>query len=361
MRARDYGFTFGDLPTGALNSLTDVPGIKVGHTTLIRGESENGEREGVVRTGVTAIIPSEDICENPMSAGYFSFNGNGEMTGTAWIEEAGILCTPIGITNTHSVGVVRDSIIKYCKRRPNSDDMYVYSVVGETWDGWLNDVNGMHVTEEDTLAALDSASTNEVREGNVGGGTGMVCFEFKAGIGTSSRVVEVENNKYTVGVLVQANFGKRDHLIISGRKVGKELSTEVVPGKPNNGQIVRQKSGSIIIIVGTDAPLLPSQCKRIAKRATIGLAATGSIGENNSGDIFLAFSTANRIPRSTDGTICSWDMLHPDDITPLFQATAEATEEAIINSLFAGETMTGICGWTIHSLPVDRLLDLYKK
>ena len=347
-RARDLGVPFEGKP-GPLNAITDVAGIEVGQTTLIRGDGKLVAGEGPVRTGVTAIFPRGKANDAGVFAGWFSLNGNGEMTGTAWVEESGILEGPVALTNTHSVGVVRDTIIQWqVAHRPRDNKVWwSLPVVGETWDGWLNDINGFHVKPEHLFAALDSAKTGPVDEGAVGGGTGMICHEFKGGIGTSSRVT----GGYTVGVLVQANYGLRRQLRIAGVPVGAEIP---------DGKIRPDEAGSILIIIATDAPLMPHQLKRLARRAALGLGRMGSTSGDGSGDLFLAFSTGNTIPveRHKAGDV---KMLVTDDLSPLFEATVQATEEAITNALVAGETMTGIDGHTVVGLPHDKLRAVLKK
>ncbi|MBI3884410.1 MAG: P1 family peptidase [Opitutae bacterium] len=347
-RARDLGVPFEGKP-GPLNAITDVAGVEVGQTTLIRGDGQLVVGAGPVRTGVTAIFPRGKATDAGVFAGWFSLNGNGEMTGTAWVEESGILEGPIALTNTHSVGVVRDAIIRWQVAHRPRDNRVWWSlpVVGETWDGWLNDINGFHVKPEHVFAALDSAKTGPVDEGNVGGGTGMVCHEFKGGIGTSSRLI----SGYTIGVLVQANYGLRHQLLIAGVPVGREIP---------DGQIRPDEAGSILIIIATDAPLLPHQLKRLARRASLGLARMGSSSGDGSGDLFLAFSTGNTIPteRKKAGDV---KMLVTEDMSPLFEATVQATEEAITNALVAAETMTGVDGHTVVALPHDKLRAVLKK
>jgi L-aminopeptidase/D-esterase-like protein len=352
-RARDLGIPFDGTP-GPLNAITDVKGVEVGHTTLISGEGKLVVGKGPVRTGVTAILPRGDASvRDPAFASWFSQNGNGEMTGTTWVEESGFLEGPVMITNTHSVGVVRDAVIEWRVKRGGPDATgYWWSlpVVAETWDGLLNDVNGFHVRPEHALHALDAAKTGPVPEGNVGGGTGMVCYEFKGGIGTSSRKLEARAGGYTVGVLVQCNCGGRKQLTIAGVPVGREI-----PEHPAYGD-----TGSIIITVATDAPLLPHQLKRLARRATMGLARTGSTSGNGSGDIFIAFSTANPGASKASGLV-ELRMVANDEMNPLFEATVQATEEAIVNAMVAAETMTGANNHTVIALPHDRLKEVLKK
>jgi D-aminopeptidase len=323
VRARELGIAIGELAPGLLNAITDVDGIRVGHTTLIEGDD--------VRTGVTVVVPPE----NAHFAGSHRLNGNGELTGLAWVRESGFLTTPIALTNTHSVGVVRDAL---CAASTGAD--WSLPVVGETWDGVLNDVNGFHVTSEHVFAALESAAGGPVTEGNVGGGTGMICYGFKGGIGTASRAVDA----YTVGVLVQANHGRRSRLQVNGAAVGRELGADRVPLPP------RPSDGSIIVIAATDAPLLPHQCERLAQRSALGVARTGGAGENSSGDLMLAFATGNS--GLADGDTVPLTMLSNDRIDGLFYGVIEATEEAIVNALLAAETMTGKSG-TVHRLDPD--------
>jgi L-aminopeptidase/D-esterase-like protein len=359
-RARDLGVPFDGIP-GPLNSITDVKGIEVGHTTLISGEGKLQVGVGPVRTGVTAIIPrGKQSANDPVFAGWFSLNGNGEMTGTTWIEESGFLEGPIMISNTHSVGVVRDATIAWrVKHGPPDASGYWWSlpIVAETYDGYLNDINGFHVKANHAFAALDGAKSGGVTEGNVGGGTGMICYGFKGGIGTSSRKLDQNAGGYTVGVLVQANFGRRNQLRIAGVPVGTEITEGTLStgaGEP------RDDVGSIIIVVATDAPLLSHQLKRLARRAALGIARTGSSSGNGSGDIFVAFSTANPEAAKNTGTI-QLTMLPNDRMNPLFEATVQATEEAIINALVAAETMIGIDGHKVIALPHDRLKQVLKK
>jgi len=363
IRARDLGIPL-DGTTGTHNAITDVKGVLVGHTTLISGEGKLVVGQGPIRTGVTMILPRGKT-HNPVFAGWYALNGNGEMTGTTWVEESGFLEGPIGITNTHSVGVVHDAIIawEYDKQLysalANNDDAPTFwslPVVGETYDGGLNDINGFHVKPQHAIDALDNATDGAVAEGNVGGGTGMVCHQFKGGIGTASRKLTDEEGGYTVGVLVQANYGARKHLTIAGVPVGKELLD--YPAQPDSN--LPAGAGSIIVIVATDAPLLPHQLKRIARRVPIGIGHVGGIGGNSSGDIFLAFSTANSGVSARSG-LQKIEMLPNDKITPLFDATVQATEEAILNAMVAAKTMTGINNRTIHALPHDKVRELMVK
>jgi L-aminopeptidase/D-esterase-like protein len=352
-RARDLGVPF-DGNTGANNAITDVKGVEVGHTTLISGSGKLKVGEGPVRTGVTAVIPRGKDATDAVFGAWFTLNGNGEMTGTTWLEDSGLLDGPIMITNTHSVGVVRDAVIAWKVKRGEPDmEGYWWSlpVVAETWDGYLNDINGFHVKPEHVFQALDTAHAGPVEEGNVGGGTGMICNEFKGGIGTSSRVLDAKKGGYTIGVLVQCNYGRRDQLRIAGVPVGKEI-----PEHPAYGEDV----GSIIIVVATDAPLIPTQLKRLARRASLGLGRDGSYSGDGSGDIFISFSTANPGAASPKG-IRDLKMLPNDSLDPLFLATVQATEEAIVNAMVAAETMTGIDGHTAIALPHDRLREVLKK
>jgi L-aminopeptidase/D-esterase-like protein len=359
-RARDLGVPFDGAP-GTFNAITDVPGVLVGYTTLISGEGKLVVGKGPVRTGVTAILPrGKDSMTDAVFAGWFSQNGNGEMTGTTWVEESGFLEGPVMITNTHSVGVVRDAVIQWRVNHGQPDPTgYWWSlpVVAETWDGWLNDINGFHVKPADVFHAIDSAHSGRVEEGNVGGGTGMICNEFKGGTGTSSRVVKVDGADYTVGVLVQCNYGRRANLRIAGVPVGKEIPQDPAYASAPFDEAER---GSIIIVVATDAPLLPTQLKRLARRATLGLGRDGSISGNGSGDIFIAFSTANPGAEKT-GKVIELKMIPNDDLDPIFGATVEATEEAIVNAMVAAETMTGIENHRVIALPHDELRAVLKK
>jgi L-aminopeptidase/D-esterase-like protein len=376
-RARDLGIPLEGTP-GRWNAITDVAGVEVGATTLIRGSGRLVPGKGPVRTGVTAILPRGRAGSDSVFAAWFTLNGNGEMTGTTWVKESGRLDTPILITNTHSVGVVRDATIAWMTRhRPGF--LWALPVVAETWDGVLNDAEGFHVRPEHVLAALDGARSGPVAEGNVGGGTGMNCHGFKGGTGTASRVVDSTAGAYTVGVLVQCNYGQRRRLSIAGVPVGQEI-TDLVrcyagreppsrtwlaglkpctepEGKKSAGD---EGAGSIIIIVATDAPLLPHQLERVAKRASLGVGRMGGLGENGSGDIFLAFSTAN--PRAAADTgLAPVTMLPNDRINPIFEATVQATEEAIINAMLAARTMTGADSVRSYALPHDRLQAVLRK
>ncbi len=358
-RARDLGVPFDGTP-GKLNGITDVSGVMVGHTTLISGEGKLIVGKGPVRTGVTAVLPRGRNFDDAVFAGWYSQNGNGEMTGTTWVEESGFLVGPVMITNTHSVGVVRDSVIQWIlqhKKIGSDDDWWSLPVVAETWDGWLNDINGFHVKPEHAFQALDSAHAGPVEEGSVGGGTGMICNEFKGGIGTSSRVTKVNGTNYTVGVLVQCNYGRRPNLRIAGVPVGAEI-----PEKPaySDASFSSDERGSIIIVIATDAPLLAHQLKRLAHRATLGLGRTGSLSGNGSGDIFIAFSTANSGASNQSKTV-ELKMLPNEKIDPIFAATVQATEEAIVNAMVAADTMTGIDNHKVIALPHDQLRAVLKK
>jgi len=359
-RARDLGVPFDGAP-GPLNAITDVSGVTVGHTTLISGEGKLQIGKGPVRTGVTAILPrGKDTMSNPVFAGWWSLNGNGEMTGTTWVEESGFLEGPVMITNTHSVGVVRDAVIQWRVNHGQPDPTgYWWSlpVVAETWDGWLNDINGFHVKAEDAFHAIDSAHGGPVEEGGVGGGTGMICNEFKGGIGTSSRKFEIKGANYTVGVLVQCNYGIRPNLRIAGVPVGKEIPENAAYSSASFGEVDR---GSIIVVVATDAPLVSHQLKRLARRVSLGLGRNGSISGNGSGDIFIAFSTANSGAAAADHLV-DLRMLANDLIEPVFASTVQATEEAVINAMVAAETTTGIENHRVIALPHDRLREVLKK
>ncbi|MBD3581333.1 DmpA family aminopeptidase [Flavobacterium selenitireducens] len=352
-RARDFGISFDGKP-GTYNAITDVSGVLVGYKTNISGSGKKA-----VRTGVTVILPTGQNDNSAYPAGYFSLNGDGEMTGTTVIDEYGLGYGPIGITNTNSVGVVRDAIGEWSSRKFSKGELVDFSfglpVSAETFDGMLNDINGLHIKKEDVFEALDNAASGQVAEGNVGGGTGMSLFHFKGGSGTSSRVFKIDGKEYTVGAFVQGNFGGRKDLLISGVPVGKEI-TEAMP--KFNSQ--KEKDGSIIVILATDAPLLPSQLKQMAKRASIGVARTGGFGYNSSGDIFLAFSTA--APKTNDkGTLQTWTALPKELLDPVYRSAALATEESIINALMAAETMEGYNGNIIYEIPKDKLKDVLKR
>ena len=359
-RARDLGVPFDGTP-GPLNAITDVAGVIVGHTTLISGSGKLQVGRGPVRTGVTAVLPRGlDSLSNPVFAGWFAQNGNGEMTGTAWVEESGFLEGPVMITNTHSVGVVRDAVIQWRVAHGAADSTGFYwslPVVAETWDGWLNDINGFHVKPEHAVHALDGAHTGAVEEGSVGGGTGMICNGYKGGIGTSSRRLDAKDGGYTLGVLVQCNYGTRDNLRIAGIPVGREIpAPEPYAFIPSDVA----EHGSIIVIVATDAPLLAHQLKRIARRVTLGLGRNGSISGNESGDIFIAFSTANSGAAAADH-VASLRMLPNDSMDPLFRATVEATEEAIVNAMVAAQDMTGADDHRVIALPHAALQSVLRK
>ena len=359
-RARDLGIPFDGAP-GLFNAITDVSGVTVGHTTLISGEGKLQVGQGPIRTGVTAVLPrGKDSMSNPVFAGWWSLNGNGEMTGTTWVEESGFLEGPVMITNTRSVGVVRDAVIQWRVAHGQPDPTgYWWSlpVVAETWDGWLNDINGFHVKAEHAFHAISSAHSGAVEEGNVGGGTGMVCNEFKGGIGTSSRQIESKIGVYTVGVLVQCNYGSRKNLRIAGVPVGREIPEDPAYGSTPFNALDR---GSIIVVVATDAPLVAHQLKRLARRVSLGLGRNGSISGNGSGDIFIAFSTANPGAAAGDHVV-DLKMLPNDLLEPVFSATVQATEEAIINAMIAAEMMNGIENHKVIALPHDKLRAVLKK
>lgn len=354
-RARDLGIPF-DGTTGRFNAITDVAGVEVGYKTLVEGSGKLVVGKGPVRTGVTAIFPKGKGSLERVFAAWFTLNGNGEMTGTTWVEESGALGTPVMITNTHSVGVVRDAVIEWYMKKvkgSNYSGDISLPVVAETWDGFLNDINGFHVKKEHVFEAMENAKSGPLQEGNVGGGTGMIAHGFKAGTGTSSRKLDASQGGYTVGVLVQANYGARDLLSIAGVPVGKEIP-DLMPVRKDEDQ------GSIIVVVATDAPLLPHQLKRIVTRVALGIGVMGGRGGNSSGDIFIAFSTANPEASKEDG-IAHLEMLPNEKINPLFNATVAATEEAIVNALIAAETMEGINGNKVYAIPHDRLTALLKK
>jgi len=351
-RARDIGIPFPGSP-GPNNAITDVAGVLVGHATLIAGEGKLVVGRGPVRTGVTAVLPKGRKWE-PVFAGHHALNGFGDMTGTHWVDEGGLLGGPVMITNTYSVGVVRDAVNSWFQDVLTQDIPWHQPVVGETWDGFLNDIAGLHVRKEHAFAALLAAQDGPVAEGNVGGGTGMVAHGFKGGIGTSSRLVEAAGRRFTVGVLVQANHGSREGLVIAGVPVGREIPED----PPASGaKAASERDGSIIAVVATDAPLLPHQLTRLARRVPLGIARVGGTGANGSGDIFIAFSTANPgAARETGPAALEW--LPNGELSPFFTATIEATEEAIVNAMVAAETMTGIDGNTVHRLPHDRLREI---
>jgi L-aminopeptidase/D-esterase-like protein len=375
-RERDLGLPIGGTP-GPLDAITDVAGVEVGHTTLVSGNGKLVVGTGPVRTGVTVVHPRGKSNADPVFAAWFTLNGNGEMTGTTWVQESGLLEGPVAITNTHSVGVVRDAIIKWEVGQKNALQPWWLPVVAETYDGGLNDINGFHVKPEHVIAALDGASRGVPKEGAVGGGTGMVCHGFKGGIGTASRKLADAQGGYTVGVLVQCNYGVRRDLRIAGVPVGEEIqdlagciaNSDPLPpnsqrprcDQPGRGADYADEQGSIIVVVATDAPLLPHQLKRIATRVPLGIGRQGGFGGNGSGDIFIAFSTANPRAWFNDAPTTSVQMLPNDRITPLFQATAQATEAAITNALLAAETTTGANDLRIYAMPVDRMLAVMKK
>jgi D-aminopeptidase len=361
---------------GAIDAITDVAGVEVGHTTLITGNGPLVPGKGPVRTGVTVVHPRGKANPDPVFASWFTLNGNGEMTGTTWVQESGLLEGPVAITNTHSVGVVRDAIIRWEVGLKNALQPWWLPVVAETYDGTLNDINGFHVTAAHVLAALDGATSGLPLEGNVGGGTGMVCHGFKGGIGTASRKLPEAQGGYTVGVLVQCNYGLRRDLRIAGVPVGEEIPdlTPCVasdaaptqkPSRPRCGAPSAPRDepeqGSIIVVVATDAPLLPHQLKRVATRVSLGIGRQGGFGGNGSGDIFIAFSTANPRAWHDDGPVTEVRMVPNDRISPIFQATAQATEAAITNALLAAETMTGADDVRVYAMPVDRMLAAMKK
>jgi D-aminopeptidase len=359
VRARDLGVPFDGTP-GPLNAITDIAGVEVGYTTLISGEGKLVTGQGPVRTGVTAILPrGHDSLNDPVYAGVFSLNGNGEMTGTAWVEESGFLEGPIVITNTHSVGVARDATIAWRIQHGAADKTgYWWSlpVVAETWDGWLNDINGFHVKPEHVAHALDSAHGGAIEEGSIGGGTGMICYEFKGGNGTASRKIDLKEKggavrAFTVGVFLQANFGRRPSLTVAGVPIGKELP----------GEIYKEETGSCIAAVATDAPLLPNQLKRLARRVSLGLARTGTVSGNGSGDLFIAFSTANPGAANSEPITHSVETVPNDRMDPIFAATVQATEEAVVNALIDNHDMTGRDNHVVPALPHNRVRELLKK
>jgi L-aminopeptidase/D-esterase-like protein len=354
-RARDLGIPFSGT-TGKFNSITDVPGVEVGYSTLVRGSGKWKAGEGPVRTGVTVVLPKGKT-DDSYNAGYFIFNGDGEMTGLPYMHDYGQGYGVLGITNTNSVGVVRDAIGEWQYKKFGSkspiDFAFGLPIVAETWDGGLNDINGYHIKKENVFAAIDGAGGGKIAEGNVGGGTGMMTYWFKGGTGTSSRIIKIGTKEYTVGVIVQANLGKREDLMIAGVPVGKEI-TDLEPIEAS------EQDGSIIVIVGTDAPLSSSQLNLVAKRVTLGLARTGTTGNSSSGDIFLAFSTGkSTYDKATK--IMTGSSLAKSSLDPIFRATVEATEEAIINALVASEDMEGINGNKVFAIPHNRLRDVMKK
>jgi len=368
-RYRDLGLSVGRLRPGSLNAITDVAGVRVGVTTLIEGDGPLKVGKGPIRTGVTAIIPHDGIGEEPLFAGCHTLNGNGELTGLEWVRESGLLTTPIAITNTHSVGVVRDALVAFeVRNRPRGPAFWSLPVVGETYDGSLNDINGQHVRAEHLFAAIESASDGPVPEGAVGGGTGMICHDFKGGTGTASRIVEDgRGDSWTVGALVQANHGDRERLAIDGVHVGEAIPTSEIPSAWDEEEAVGSAAeGSIIVIVATDAPLVSHQLRRLAQRVSLGIARVGGGGGDSSGDLFLAFSTANAGRLTTPKTDAgpgpiTVEMLPNREITPLFWGVIEATEEAILNALVAAETLVGRDGITAHALPHDRLVEIMTK
>lgn len=349
-RARSLGIPF-DGVTGRYNAITDVDGVSVGYSTIIEGEGPRVIGSGPIRTGVTAILPRPvENLHTPCFSGSYSLNGNGELTGLAWVEESGQLQWPITITNTHSCGVARDATVKWVKRNcPKSQYDWMLPVAGETCDAELNDIDGFHVTDSHVFEAIESALDGAIELGSVGGGTGMICYDFKGGSGTSSRIIGIVGQSYTLGVFVQANFGIRKELLIAGRPVGKHM-----PG----GEVRSKPAGSIIAVLATDAPLLPHQVKRLARRIPLGIARTGTISHDGSGDIFIAFSTAEA---SDEGAVATTSYLRNEYLDPLFEATVLATEEAIIDSMIANETMTGCDGTTVHAIDHARLTDLISR
>ena len=352
-RGRALGLPFPGTP-GPFNAITDVASVEVGTVTLISGDGPLLRGEGPVRTGVTAILPRGRASARACAAGHYSLNGNGEMTGVAWVEESGELQTPITITNTHSCGVTRDATLRWLVERGiDMEQHWGLPVAAETYDGELNDISGFHVTAEHTIAAIDCARSGPVELGSVGGGTGMICYDFKGGNGSASRVVELQGKRYTVGVFVQSNFGAREQLTILGVPVGRHITRD---------KLRYREQGSVIAIVATDAPLMPHQLKRIARRVPLGLARTGTVAHNGSGDIFLAFSTANEAAfATTTGGARSFDWLPNAALDPLFTATVEAVEEAVVDSMLVNETMVGRDGHRSIALPVDELLDLMQR
>ncbi|GAB3946506.1 P1 family peptidase [Spirosoma harenae] len=358
-RARDIGIPFNGTP-GKFNAITDVKGVEVGYSTIISGQGKNVRGKGPVRTGVTAIFPRGRI-NNPVHANWYTLNGNGEMTGTTWITESGFLEGPVMITNTNSVGTVRDAVLKwYVKTGWYKEDFwYTYPVVAETYDGFLNDIYGFHVKESHAFEALDGAKSGLIQEGNVGGGTGMMCLGFKGGTGTASRIIKIADSTYTLGVLVQANFGAKRNLTVAGVPIGVELK-DTLNSEFKAPPSYQPGDGSIIVIVATDAPLLPHQLKRIAARVPLGIGIVGGRGENGSGDIFLAFSTANPGAFKRD-RFTTLSELPNDRINPLFDATVQAVEEAIINAMVAAETTEGINGNKAYALPHKSVIDLLRK
>ena len=375
MRARDHGIVLGRLGPGPRNAITDIPGVRVGHTTLIGGDGPRVVGKGPVRTGVTVVVPHDgDPFVEPVFAGCHRLNGNGELTGLEWVRESGLLTSPIAITNTHSVGVVRDALIAHAIRHHAAGaEFWSLPVVGETYDGVLNDMNGFHVRPGHLDSALGGATSGPVVEGAVGGGTGMICHEFKGGIGTSSRIVAESDGGWTVGSLVQANYGSRELLRIDGVPIGEAIPTSDVPSPwdaamalaraAGTGRAAASGAGSIIVILATNAPLLPHQCRRLAQRAGLGIARMGGIGSTGSGDIFIAFATGNRglpeaSPEPDARRVIDVRMVEDTRMTPLFQAAVEATEEAIVNALLTAGSMTGADGITAHGLDGERVIEI---
>lgn len=367
MRARDHGIKIGRGTPGAMNAITDVAGVRVGHATVIEGDGRLQVGRGPVRTGVTVILPPDPIWDQPLFAGCHRLNGNGELTGLEFVRESGLLTTPIALTNTHSVGVVRDALIAHEVRQRDPQRGFFWSlpVVGETWDGMLNDINGFHVVPDHVDQAIAAASDGPVAEGGVGSGTGMISHDFKGGIGTASRRLDHARGGFMVGVLVQANHGRRDRFAVNGAPVGREIGFEEIPEPVEDGDMAAG-SGSIIIIVATDAPLLPMQCDRLAQRAGLGVGRTGGVGEHTSGDIFFCFATGNRGMVAGDlgqqsPVSVPIQMLSDIYITDLFDAVVEATEEAIVNAILGAQTMRGRDGVTAHALPGERLVQALEK
>jgi D-aminopeptidase len=359
-RARDIGIPF-EGQTGKNNAITDVAGVEVGYSTIVSGQGKNSLGKGPVRTGVTAILP-RGRNNNPVYANWYTLNGNGEMTGTTWITESGFLEGPVMITNTNSVGVVRDAVLKWYVEKGwyKEDFWYTYPVVAETYDGFLNDIYGFHVKEANAFEALNSAAGGSIKEGNIGGGTGMMCLGFKGGTGTASRVFKIKDTSYTLGVLVQSNFGGKRNFNIAGVPVGQELKDTLNYEFKAPPAYRKDGDGSIIVVVATDAPLLPHQLKRIAARVPIGVGKVGGRGENSSGDIFIAFSTANPTAFSRAETK-QVETISNDQINPLFDATVQAVEEAIINAMVAAETMEGVNGNKAYALPHKKVISVLRK
>ncbi|WP_295666597.1 P1 family peptidase [uncultured Mucilaginibacter sp.] len=360
-RARDIGIPFEGTP-GKYNAITDVKGVEVGFSTIIEGEGKNIIGKGPARTGVTAIFPRGQSSV-PVYANWYTLNGNGEMTGTTWVTESGFLETPIMITNTNSVGVCRDAMLKWFVQKNwiKEEGWYTYPVVAETWDGVLNDIYGFHVTEANAFEALNTAKSGPVQEGNIGGGTGMRCLGFKGGTGTASRLIRIGDSTYTIGVLVQSNFGQKKNLTIDGVPIGIELKDTLNSVVHKLAQSHYQEGdGSIIVVLATDAPLLPHQLKRIAQRIALGVGKVGGRGENGSGDIFIAFSTANPGAFNRQKVV-SVKQFPNDQINPLFEGTVQSVEEAIINAMVAADTMTGVNGNTTYALPHDKVMELLRK